>query len=67
MTTNRGGMVPIGGPGGWIPGHSMPPLGYGVVPQQPGGMAVPPHLPMAHPGAHVNWQHHQYVASQVSL
>ncbi|KAK3868889.1 hypothetical protein Pcinc_025747 [Petrolisthes cinctipes] len=78
-----GGLVPMGGGGGggWIPGHNMPPLGYGVVPQQPpgvgGAMTVPPHLPMAHPATHVTWQHqqqqqqhhhhHQFVASQMSL
>lgn len=26
-----------GGTATWVPGMSMPPLGYGVVPQQPGG------------------------------
>lgn len=58
----RPGMVAGGGMGqGWVPGVSMPPLGYGLVAQQP-HMAAPqphmtPHQPLMNPQQ--AWQQQQ--------
>lgn len=72
--------VAAGGQGGaaWVPGMSMPPLGFGVVPQQPGGAMMM--MPAVQVGAqqvaslpqapHVTWhqqQQQQFVAAQVCV
>ena len=74
-------MVPGGGVGqGWVPGINMPPLGYGLVAQQPHMALQQPHMapPQPHMAPHQAlltqqqaWQQQQqqqhYMAQQVSL
>ncbi|XP_071535794.1 uncharacterized protein [Panulirus ornatus] len=56
----------------WVPGLSMPPLGFGVVPQQPGSMMMAPAQviaqPALHQGAHLtNWHQQQFVAGKMAV
>ncbi|KAK7072145.1 hypothetical protein SK128_018250 [Halocaridina rubra] len=60
-----------GGPGtGWVPGMGMPPLGFGLVAQQPGGSRM-----MANPGLQAapqvhqmpNWHQQQIMAAQMGV
>ncbi|XP_069956355.1 synergin gamma isoform X2 [Cherax quadricarinatus] len=62
-------MSSMGQGGAWVPGMSMPPLGFGVVPQQPGGILTPPQVggqqvvPQA--ATHItNWHQQQFMAAK---
>ncbi|XP_042239655.1 synergin gamma-like isoform X1 [Homarus americanus] len=68
----RPGHMPTNGMGqggAWVPGMNMPPLGFGVVPQQPGGIMMAPAqvggqqvMPQ---GAHItNWHQQQFMAAK---
>lgn len=67
---SRPGQMPAAGAGVrnagpvWGLGMGMPPLGFGVVPQQPGNMMMGGQVQQMAPQV-ANWQQQQFMAAQV--